>query len=65
MEDFLHEKNYLQAIYDVGLDPDNEDERKDFPNIYLGLNPIEKVYAGCLLTWEQVYEMLNSVECKV
>ena len=64
IEDFLLEKNYLQSIYEIGLDPDNEKEKEEFPNVYFELNPIEKAYAGYLLGWEQAYEMLNSIECR-
>ena len=64
----VHEKNYIGAIYDLGLEPEGEnkkeceEERKECPGIYLGLAPIEKVYAGYLLAWEQAYGIFNSVE---
>lgn len=60
----VHEKIYLEAIYDLGLEPDDEDERKECPDIYLDLKPIEKVYAGYLLAWEQAFEIFNSVDNK-
>jgi hypothetical protein len=55
-----NQKNYIQAIYDLGIDPEDEDERKKWPDIYFGLTPIEKVFAGYLLGWEQASEAFIS-----
>lgn len=53
-----NQKNYVQAIYDLGIDPDDEDERNKWPGIYFGLTPIEKVFAGYMLGWEQASEAI-------
>lgn len=59
------EKCYIQAIYDIIIDPDDEKEREEFPDVYLGLNPAEKTYAGYLLGLEQAFEIFNSVRPEV
>lgn len=53
-----NQKNYIQAIFDLGIDPENEEERNRWPDIYFGLAPIEKVLAGYLLGWEQASEAI-------
>lgn len=66
MEDFsiTKEKSYLKAIYNLGVDPDDEEERKEYPDIFLGLTGIERVYAGYLLAWEQAYSIFISLRKK-
>lgn len=53
-----NQKNYLQAIYDLGIDPEDEDERNKWPGIYFGLTSIEKVLAGYFLGWEQASDAI-------
>lgn len=60
--DVIMPKSYIQAIYDLGLEPEDEEERKSCPDIYLGLDPVEKVYAGYLLGLEQTMEQRLSKE---
>jgi hypothetical protein len=55
---FPNQKNYLVAIYDLALDPEDEDERSEWPGIYFGLTAIEKVLAGYLLGWDQASDAI-------
>lgn len=45
---------HIRSVYEVALDPEDEEEREQFPNIYLNLSKLEASIASYLIGIEQM-----------
>lgn len=48
------ERVHIRSVYEVALDPEDEEEREKFPNIYLNLSKLEASLASYLIGIEQM-----------